>query len=721
LTRVLDALKRIGHPARPSGAEYIARCPAHDDRKPSLAVGEKSGKAVLFCHARCHNDDILKHLSLSFGDLFDQPLDRKSHGMVARTVKEYGYADLNGGLVGIETRQPAGRDGKRPVYPMTPNPDGSWSAKASEALKTTPFQLPLVVAAVDRGDPVWIAEGPSDATTLTQCCGVVATSNQGGAGKWTAAHSHWVKGADVIVCLDRDTAGDEHGRVVLATLVDVAHSVTVKQPPVPHKDVTELIEAGGTLDQLETVDIAKLLGQAPQPPTPEGTSPHDSGPNPDLPGGRRINLTQASSITMRRVRWLWADRIPLGELSLLGGREGIGKSIVCYQLIADITRGRLPGEHLSTGRPVIVAATEDSWDHTIVPRLTAAGADLDKVWRIDVTTADDIITGLVLPLDLAALKDTVDKLGAVMVLLDPLLSRLDDRLDTHKDADVRRALEPLARLAHDCGVAVLGLIHVNKSGSSDPLTSLMASRAFAAVVRSVLFCMIDPEDESGERRILGQPKNNLGRDDQPALVFTITTAVVGTDPEDGKPITCGRMVWQGEADKGLRELIAASQRSGKPRTLTDEAAEWLQSYLTEAGGRAPSIKIKEDAKNDEGISQATLTRARSKLPIVVETASTEEARLVASEGAKRVTFWCLHVPGKPHLPGMSDSRVDRVKSSQLLGDMKHDLTDPINSNGLTREVESDQSTHSVHVFGHVGAEPTYSPTGEQAPPHPSAS
>lgn len=169
---------------------------------------------------------------------------------------------------------------------------------------------------------------------------------------------------------------------------------------------------------------------------------------------------------------------------------------------------------------------------------------------------------------------------------------------------------------------------------------------------------------AGTRRVLGQAKNNLGRDDLPALVFTIAETVVGADPVDGKPITCGRVVWQGEAAKGLRELIAVSQRSGKARTLTDEAVEWLRSYLTEVGGRAPSIKIKEDAKNDEDISQATLTRARSKLPIVVETASTEEARLVASEGAKRVTFWCLHVPGKPHLPGMSDSCVDRVKSGQ---------------------------------------------------------
>jgi hypothetical protein len=297
LSRVLAALERIGNPARPSGDEYSARCPNHDDRKPSLSVGEKSGKAVLYCHALCRNADILGRLSLAFEDLFDEPLDRKSRDMTARTEKEYHYPNLNGGLAGIETRQRAGRDGKRPVYPMTPQPDGSWSAKASETLKTTPFGLPLVVAAVERGDPVWVTEGPPDATTLIERCGVVATTNQGGAGKWTEAHSYWLKGADVVVCLDRNTAGDKHGRVVLATVLGVAHSVAVKRPPAPYTDVTDLIEAGGTLDQLEAVDIAELLNVpigAPEQPVPE--------PPDDVP----IEAREAAQ-DGRRDRWDHTD------------------------------------------------------------------------------------------------------------------------------------------------------------------------------------------------------------------------------------------------------------------------------------------------------------------------------------------------------------------------------------------------------------------------------
>ena len=57
---------------------------------------------------------------------------------------------------------------------------------------------------------------------------------------------------------------------------------------------------------------------------------------------------------------------------------------------------------------------------------------------------------------------------------------------------MRRALEPLSAMADAANLTVLGLIHVNKSVSSDALNLLMASRAFPAVARNVLFVMTDP-------------------------------------------------------------------------------------------------------------------------------------------------------------------------------------------------------------------------------------
>jgi AAA domain len=173
-------------------------------------------------------------------------------------------------------------------------------------------------------------------------------------------------------------------------------------------------------------------------------------------------LTPASAIKPRRVRWLWTDRLALGTLALLAGREGLGKSILAYIIAAMITRGMLPGEHIGTPRAVLIAAIEDSWSRTIVPRLIAADADLDLVFRVEIL-ADEVHRELDLPVDLARVREAVEQTGAVLLILDPLLSRLSDRLDPHKDADVRLALEPLVATADVANISVWGLIHHNKA------------------------------------------------------------------------------------------------------------------------------------------------------------------------------------------------------------------------------------------------------------------
>ena len=94
--------------------------------------------------------------------------------------------------------------------------------------------------------------------------------------------------------------------------------------------------------------------------------------------------------------------------------------------------------------------------------------NLARVFRVDVLTSDLVDTALSLPRDLAALEATVAEVGAALVILDPLVSRLDAALDTHKDTSVRLALEPLVALADRTGCGVLGLIHVNKAASTNP-------------------------------------------------------------------------------------------------------------------------------------------------------------------------------------------------------------------------------------------------------------
>lgn len=328
---------------------------------------------------------------------------------------------------------------------------------------------------------------------------------------------------------------------------------------------------------------------ADQRPGPGDAVPVNGDPDHPDGGQRALRLVPASTIRVRPVHWVWESRIPTGALTLLGGREGIGKSTVAYAQAARLTRGALEGRYHGEPRAVIVAATEDSWEHTIVPRLMGAGADLDRIYRVDVTTSDGTPTGMVLPRDLRAVERAVASVNAGLILLDPLMSRLDEGLDTHKDADVRRALEPLVALADRTGCAIVGLIHVNKGHGNDPLTLLMGSRAFSAVARAVLFIMRDPDDD--DTRLLGQAKNNLGRTDVPTLTFTIQSQQVA-DTDDG-PVTTGVLRWTGTTDRSVTDALReGADGDMETRTAKQEAAAWLQDYLMQQGGTA----LSQDAK-----------------------------------------------------------------------------------------------------------------------------
>jgi hypothetical protein len=338
--------------------------------------------------------------------------------------------------------------------------------------------------------------------------------------------------------------------------------------------------------------------------------PDREKPNKKAEAPRRtLIVDSAALIKPASVPWLWDLRLPLGMLSLLAGREGLGKSAIAYERAARITRGQLEGDLKGQPRGVIVAATEDSWEHVIVPRLMAAGADLNRVFRVRVAVQDLGNLELSLPDDIPALRSVIGEHDVSLVLLDPIISRLGRRLDTHKDSDVRQALEPIVGLAHETGASVLGVIHLNKTATSDPLNAVMGSRAFGATARAVMLVVRDDEGN----RFLCFPKNNLAAE-QKSRAFSIKSRDLDEKDEKGKPITTAEIVWGEESDVTARDVMAESAM-GRPRTTSDKAAEWLRERLK--GGPVPVETLEEEAKVI-GIPWRTVQRARKELQVLIE-------------------------------------------------------------------------------------------------------
>jgi hypothetical protein len=211
------------------------------------------------------------------------------------------------------------------------------------------------------------------------------------------------------------------------------------------------------------------------------------------------------------------------------------------------------------------------------------------------------------------------------------MSTLSASLDSHKDAEVRRGLEPLSRLAHTANLTVLGLIHENKSSASDLLSRIMGSRAFSAVVRAVLYCARreeDPEDQIDQefygppepQFVFGQAKSNLGRMVPHAIRYTIDGVHVGFDEQKNKAIWSSRIVWGTTEDQSVQEIVKA-QESVKRDAKVSEAKRWLKDYL-KGKGEVPSDAVLK-AGEALGHTRSTVQRARGLLRISVKPVGTK--------------------------------------------------------------------------------------------------
>lgn len=361
----------------------------------------------------------------------------------------------------------------------------------------------------------------------------------------------------------------------------------------------------------------------PEPVPDPVHDPHESAPGPV--STRQVVLTPASAIEPEPMRWLWDDRMPQGMITVGPGREGIGKSLFCAWLAARITLGELPGVHYGQPKSVIYAATEDSWEHTLAGRLIVAGADLDRVYRVEVEQIGGISVPLSLPRDCDTMAVAIRDHDVALLVVDPLISAIDLAINVHQDRDLRSGLEPLARLASDTGCVVFGLAHFNKASGTDVLSRIMGGRAFSAVARAVIAFARDTQADDGSC-VISQVKNNLGPTDLPSLRYTVEPVEV----ETAKGLASwGRLVMQGETDTHVRQLMDETPETGQDRSGLEEAKAWLEEYLTDRGGEAPSAEAKQAAKDAE-IKERTLQRARTKLNIIVR-----------SEGTPRTTYWRL--------------------------------------------------------------------------------
>jgi len=286
---IIARLKNKGYRVKYTGKNsYMAQCPCHEDKEPSLAVSEgEDGRVLLKCFAGCNTEDIVAELGLSMADLFPpkerpQPKQSKPKQNEARRAYQsptYVYTDEQGKTLFGVIRTP-----QKEFWAVRPDGNGGW-LYGLEGISPVPYRLPEVIEAVRKGEIVFVVEGEKDVDNLRKL-GLVATTNHGGAKKWKPYYSDYLIGADVVIIPDNDKPGREHAERVAQSLVGKAKSIRMLELPnlPPKGDVSDWLEAGGTKEEL----LALAETTAEYEPVPE-TLPTDTTPNPtDLGNAMRL-------------------------------------------------------------------------------------------------------------------------------------------------------------------------------------------------------------------------------------------------------------------------------------------------------------------------------------------------------------------------------------------------------------------------------------------------
>lgn len=328
---------------------------------------------------------------------------------------------------------------------------------------------------------------------------------------------------------------------------------------------------------------------------------------------RKYNINHTFSpkklkvVEQEPMEWIWRPYVPRGELTLVSGDGGVGKSFFMAYLMAEFSKGRNPDIDMSIfcgqgWQPlkVLYISAEDSIEKTTKSRLVGLGANEDNIdvffyrggWGFD----DEIF------------QSTVKANKYDVIIFDPLKSLLTG--DYNKANEIRQELSPLLDLAHETKAAIIGIHHNNKNEFQSAAAKVSGSSEFVNIPRNVITVV----KVDNTQKAFGQIKTNMPGASDIANLWHIDEN--------------GRFVYDGISGKTIYEL-ASPRKEGRQRQTPalDEAVVFLRNTL--ADGPKMRDEIMREAYN-LGISEMSLKRAKVVIGVQSERMATVPPRSIWS-------------------------------------------------------------------------------------------
>ena len=291
---------------------------------------------------------------------------------------------------------------------------------------------------------------------------------------------------------------------------------------------------------------------------------------------------------VKELNWLWKPYIIRGNLNIIVGDGGVGKSFFTAWLLSAVSSGgKVPFNYFNFDMErCILQNAEDDIDATILRRLRANGANTDNIGYFDEENNSFSIQ------QLDRLEKRLEKLRPAVVVLDPIQAYLGD-INMNSSVEVRNGLKPLKLLAQKYSCAIIMIMHMNKNTGTNKATNrVMGSYDFIASCRSAILIENNPEDR--EERLFIPIKTNLMKESEKnTLAYKITDS--------------GKIEWT--ANKGQinpNEILFENNNSTINKS--DKAEQFILGILSR--GEISGNELKDLAINFGKISEHTFNTTK---------------------------------------------------------------------------------------------------------------
>jgi putative DNA primase/helicase len=320
-----------------------------------------------------------------------------------------------------------------------------------------------------------------------------------------------------------------------------------------------------------------------------------------------LEFLNANDIEPVPIEWLWEERIAKGKLTLIAGDPGLGKSQVTVDLASIVSSGGVfPCGSICKEGVVLFFTAEDDFADTIVPRLHACNANLEKINLFNIVKKDGKEKGFDLGTDIELLEKALKNINDVaLIVIDPITAYLGDT-DSHVNAEVRALLSKLQKIAQSSKVAVVAVTHLNKTTTTSAINKITGSTAFVAASRAAYMVIKDEEDE--DRRLFLTVKNNLGTD-KGGFAYKLKKETFTS--KSGRTIETSRVNWEtGSISLSLADILKQQGKGGGRKNTTEWLKDFLQGYPS-----GVSFDVLMIAARREGFSRSSIYNASQELKI----------------------------------------------------------------------------------------------------------